>query len=72
MDNNTLKFKTSIHCGGCLKAVTPFLNQVDGIKAWEVDTESADKILTVDSQSASPEAISEAVKKAGFEISPLA
>ena len=43
----TLKFKTNINCGGCLKAVAPALNGEKAIQTWAVDTANPDKILTV-------------------------
>jgi len=43
----TLKFKTNIKCGGCIATVTPHLNTLKGVDQWEVDTQTADKILTV-------------------------
>ncbi|GAA3975904.1 heavy-metal-associated domain-containing protein [Hymenobacter antarcticus] len=43
----TLKFKTNINCGGCIKAVTPILNGEKAIQTWQVDTDNPDKILTV-------------------------
>ncbi|UII26366.1 heavy-metal-associated domain-containing protein [Fulvivirga maritima] len=66
----TLKFKTNINCGGCLKRVTPSLNDTSGIKHWEVDLDNPDKILTVDADGASAEDVTNAVKKVGFEIEP--
>ncbi|MFD2146083.1 heavy-metal-associated domain-containing protein [Mucilaginibacter antarcticus] len=44
----TLKFKTNIKCGGCIAAVTPTLNTLDGVAKWDVDTANPDKILTVE------------------------
>lgn len=43
----TLKFKTNIKCGGCIAAVTSALDQLKGVEKWEVDTDSPDKILSV-------------------------
>lgn len=63
-----MKFKTNINCGNCIATVTPFLNNIEGIN-WKVDTENPEKILTVETDSASENEIIEAVKKAGFEIS---
>ncbi|WP_295811994.1 heavy-metal-associated domain-containing protein [uncultured Apibacter sp.] len=71
MKNKELKFKTNIDCGGCVKAVTPFLSKVEGISNWNVDTSNPEKILTVDSDGASDEAIVNAVKKAGFTIEKI-
>lgn len=45
----TLKFKTNIKCGGCIAAVTPTLNTINGVAKWDVDTANPDKILTVQS-----------------------
>lgn len=68
---NELKFKTNIDCGGCVKAVTPFLFKVEGISKWEVDTANPDKILTVDLAGATEEEVVNAVKKAGFTIEKI-
>ncbi len=65
-----ITFKTTIHCGNCIKAVTNFLNEVEGIAHWEVDTDHPDKLLTVEGK-ASAAAIIEAVEDAGFDISEL-
>ena len=62
----TLKFKTNINCGGCVKAVTPTLNGEKAIQTWEVDTANPEKILTVatDLSAAEVEAL---VDKVGFK-----
>lgn len=62
----TLKFKTNINCGGCVKAVTPFLNGEKEIAHWEVDTADPDKILTVSTSTLSAEDVEQVVKKAGY------
>ena len=63
----TLKFKTNIKCGGCLAQVSPNLNETAGKGNWEVDTQSLDKILTVDSNNADENSILTAVRNAGFK-----
>ncbi|QKG51655.1 heavy-metal-associated domain-containing protein [Hymenobacter sp. BRD67] len=68
---STLRFKTTINCGGCIKAVTPALNHEVGANNWQVDTANPDKILTVNSAQATTAQILAAVEQAGFEISPL-
>lgn len=67
----TVKFKTNINCGSCIKSVTPFLNEVDNIDLWKVDTENPDKILEVELDDNNATTVIEAVLKAGFEIQPL-
>jgi len=68
---NNLKFKTNINCSGCVAAVTPHLAKIDGLASWSVDTDDADKILTVALAGASADEVVESVKKAGFQIEPL-
>ncbi|MGX5856038.1 heavy-metal-associated domain-containing protein [Dyadobacter jiangsuensis] len=66
----TLKFKTSIKCGGCVAKVTPGLNDTAGNGNWQVDIERPDKVLTVQSDG-NEDAIVSAVKQAGFEIEKI-
>ena len=68
----TLKFKTNIKCGGCVAKVTPFLNEMPGIAAWQVDTASPDKILSVQTERLGAGEIKLAVEKAGFKAEPQA
>jgi copper chaperone len=43
----TVKFKTSIKCMGCVATVTPYLNEAVGEHNWQVDLQSPEKVLTV-------------------------
>ncbi len=67
---NTIKFKTNINCGSCIKTVTPFLNKIFEIESWEVDTDNPDKILTVKGDITSEEVI-EVLKEAGYKAEIL-
>ena len=64
----TLQFKTNLNCGGCIKAVTPTLNQQAGAGNWQVDTANPDKILTVKSDQLTAAQVVQAVEQAGFQI----
>ncbi len=64
----TLQFKTNINCGGCVAKVTPFLNQLEEIENWKVDTANPNKILTVWGEELSCELIQQKVELAGFMI----
>lgn len=68
---NTLKFKTTIKCGGCIATVTPFLNQIEGISNWSVDTNNPDKILTIETENVSAEEITSVLKSAGYLAQPI-
>lgn len=63
----TLKFKTTINCGNCVRTVTPFLNELEGIESWNVDTANPDKILTVETDNLTADTIIETVEEVGFD-----
>ncbi|MDB2589160.1 heavy-metal-associated domain-containing protein [Bacteroidia bacterium] len=65
------KFKTTIQCNGCLSKVTPKLNEILKEQSWSVDLESDDRILTVNDDNVSLDAVVSAVKSVGFEIEEL-
>jgi copper chaperone len=62
----TLKFKTNIQCGGCIGAVTPYLNKIAAINHWEVDTKTPDKVLTVQADVLQIDEVIAALKSAGY------
>lgn len=66
----TLKFKTNIKCGGCIATVTPFLDGDNQIEKWQVDLESADRTLIVDTDHSADE-VTELVKKAGYNAEEI-
>ncbi len=63
-----LKFKTNINCASCIANVTPYLEEVDNIESWQVDTTSKDKILTVVGDDVKAGEVEKAVKSAGYKI----
>lgn len=67
----TKKFKTNINCGNCLARVSPFLDEEKTIVFWEVNTQIAEKILTVQTEEMDSEKVINAVKKAGFQIEEI-
>ena len=67
----TLKFKSNINCTGCLSKVTPVLNDEKAIEKWDVDLESDDRILTVETSNLDAEKVKQTVQKAGFNLEEL-
>lgn len=61
----SLKFKTTIKCSGCVAKVTPHLNETVGEGKWQVDLMNPAKILTVSNETDAAK-IKAAVEKAGF------
>lgn len=67
----TVKFKTNIKCGGCIAAVTPFLNGTAGEGNWQVDVQSPDKVLTATVSTSTATQVKEAIEKAGYRAELL-
>lgn len=71
---NTLQFKTNINCCNCIKSVTPFLNALETVDRWQVNTEVSDKILSVETDESETEVtqqVMQAVQEAGFRIESI-
>ena len=66
----TQTFKTTINCGGCVRAVTPVLNAEPAITAWQVDTANPGKILTVTGD-ITAEQVEYLLEEAGFKAEAL-
>ena len=62
----TLKFKTNIECSSCEARVKPFLDKKEGISSWQVDTDHADKILTVETENLEAKDVIKTIKRTGF------
>ncbi len=62
----TLKFKTNIECSNCEARVKPFLDKKEGIISWQVDTNDADKILTVETETLGAKDVIKTIKRTGF------
>jgi len=67
----TVKYKTNINCRGCLKSVSPFLNELDNIDTWKVNLENPDKILEVELDDENDAVVVAAIKEAGFKIEEI-
>ncbi len=63
----SLKFKTTLKCGGCIQAITPHLNKVSEIKLWNVDLANPDRLLTVEGENLDPSKIVTALQQAGYK-----
>jgi len=64
----TRQYKTNLKCGGCVAKLKPYLDSDPGIGSWTVNTDSPDKVLSVDGNNVSLQHVSELVQKAGFNV----
>lgn len=68
----TYQFKTNIKCGGCVDAVSSYLNNSKEIFHWEVDTLHEDNVLSVMSTNEmNGKDVIDLVNLAGFQAKPL-
>ena len=68
----TLKFKTTIKCSGCLAKMTPVLNEAVGEDNWEVDINTPEKVLTIASDTRiNPADIVKVIEGAGYKAEKL-
>lgn len=72
MENKELKFKTTLNCGGCVSKVRADLDKAGGIEQWNVDTDNADKILTVSSKGITEDEVVAIIQSKGFKAEPIA
>lgn len=67
----TLRFKTNINCGSCIRAVTPSLDAQVGAGNWKVDTQVDDKILEIQHTELSSSVVIETLDAVGFQASEI-
>lgn len=71
----TLRFKTNLKCAGCMYAIKPYMDEIEGIQSWDVDLNSPDRIVEVVTDSASTEEIRRAIERgiseAGYTVELL-
>ncbi|MBK6347128.1 MAG: hypothetical protein IPN08_09255 [Bacteroidales bacterium] len=67
-----IKFKTNLKCNGCISAVSPSLNAIEGLTKWEVDLSSPDRIMNTEIEKAgTADSIIAAFKNAGYEATQI-
>ena len=62
-----IKFKTNVESREALAKIAPFLDKEEGISRWNIDTESAERVLSVSGTDLSAGAIERAVEQAGYK-----
>lgn len=65
------KYKTTMSCSGCVSKVEKFLNTEKDILKWNVDLNSPDKILTIETEKINPDEIPALLLKAGYKAEKL-
>lgn len=66
----TFQFKTNINCECCYKEVIPYMEDIKGVRYWNVAIDDPDKILQVEGVQSEQEIIN-AIMKAGYKIEKI-
>ena len=64
------QYRTNLNCGSCVAAVKPHLDGDPTIRRWSVDTTDPNKVLTVEGEGVSAEAVERHVADADGGSSP--
>ena len=67
----TLKFKTSLKCSGCVASIQSKMDKLENVKKWEVDLTQPIKILTVEGEHLNEEEIIKTLKDAGYTANKM-
>lgn len=71
MKTKKLQFKTTLNCNGCVSRVKDDLDHAKGIKEWNVDLKSNDRLLTVESEGITPDEIVALLEKKGYKATGI-
>lgn len=64
----TLKFKTTFKCQGCINTVQPYLDKLEGVIKWKVLDKKGHKELVVEADdNTQKQKIIDAVQAAGYD-----
>lgn len=61
-----LVFKTNLRFKKQINAVTPHINNLQGIARWNVDLDDIDKVLRIESTDLSPRSVEATLQQAGY------
>lgn len=65
---STLKLKTNLRCGECVRTIKPLFDGEPGIERWEADVSVPDKVLTVVGDGVSSARVNELLQQKGYRV----
>lgn len=65
---NTLKLKTDLRCGACVQGITPLMDAEPGIRKWNADVVSPDKVITVEGDGITAARIDSLLNQKGYHV----
>lgn len=64
----TRRYKTNLRCGGCVGTIAPVLDAAPGVKGWSADTDSPDKVLTVEGDDVGRDRVAGLLRSVGYDV----
>ena len=64
----TVKVKTNLRCGACVKSIRPLFDAEPGVERWSADVSTPDKVLTVEGSGVSAARVGELLGRKGYQI----
>jgi copper chaperone len=61
-----LVFKTNLRFKKQISAITPHINNLQGISRWNVDRDDKDKVLRIESDNLCPRTVETTLQQAGY------
>ncbi|MFM8272363.1 MAG: heavy-metal-associated domain-containing protein [Gemmata sp.] len=65
---NTVRVKTDLRCGACVRSIGPLLNAEPGVVRWNADVSTPDKVLTVEGDGVTAGRVGEVLGKKGYRV----
>ncbi|HUR12693.1 MAG TPA: hypothetical protein VM012_15055 [Flavitalea sp.] len=64
-------FRTNVRFKKQLKLLVPYMNNLEGIRKWNIDFHDAERILRIETDRIAPHAVRATLLKAGFQCEEL-
>lgn len=63
----TLRLQTDLRCGACVESVRPLLDAAPTVRRWDADTDSPDKVVTVEGDLAAAD-VDALLRQKGYRV----
>jgi hypothetical protein len=65
---NTVRVKTDLRCGACVRSIGPLLDAEPGVRRWDADVSIPDKVLTIEEDGVTADRVGEVLGRKGYRV----
>lgn len=65
---STVRVKTDLRCGACVRSIGPLLDAEPGVERWQADVSTPDKVLTVEGDGVTAGRVGEILGTKGYRV----